>query len=300
GDGKLVESCSLDRACDVDLDLHVLLVALEGRAPEVAAGAEAEGRREELLDLPHSERDEELLLLLGEAEGRLALLASKGPDEADVDDERGADRLSGRVIDREDGLTRGRLAETVKLHARAIDAPSAESLEVRRQSAGDFDLPLGEEHAVHERVRIDLEDALEHVPPLLRRRVRLRASGQDDAELGDEVGLELAVPLRAIGLQRSAVQKVGRSDAVALSEARDDGLALVARELVVLESTRHAADVGHAAEVIDEVEIVGAALADCLEVVGHARRTVDDADVLGTAVLTGGLVDDVANLGEAG
>src|SRR5690606_28126143 len=38
GDGKLVESCSLDRVCDVDLDLHVLLVALEGRAPEVAAG----------------------------------------------------------------------------------------------------------------------------------------------------------------------------------------------------------------------------------------------------------------------
>src|SRR5690606_34247173 len=175
GDGKLIESCGLARICNVDLDLDVLLVALEGRVPEVATGSEAERRREELLDLPQSERDEELLLLLGETERRLALLASKGPDEADVDDERGADRLSGRVIDREDRLTRGRLAEPVELHARAIDAPSAESLEVRRQGAGDFDLPLGEEHAVNERVRIDLEDALEHFPPLLRRRVRLGA-----------------------------------------------------------------------------------------------------------------------------
>src|SRR5690606_40286632 len=95
----------------VDLELDFIGAALQGRVAEVAAGAEAEGRREELLDLPERECDEKLLLLLGESKLRVLAFdlfrSPKRANETDVDDECGADGLRGRVIDREDRLARG-------------------------------------------------------------------------------------------------------------------------------------------------------------------------------------------------
>jgi hypothetical protein len=42
GDGQLIEASILDRLRDVDLNLDLLLVAVERRATEVAAGPKAE------------------------------------------------------------------------------------------------------------------------------------------------------------------------------------------------------------------------------------------------------------------
>src|SRR5581483_1155385 len=78
--GLLGKSCSLDCWTDVDIELDLLLVAREGRASQMTAGPEAEGRREELLDLPERERDEKLLLLLRKADRVLALPAPKRAD----------------------------------------------------------------------------------------------------------------------------------------------------------------------------------------------------------------------------
>src|SRR5581483_7231429 len=75
--GLLAKSGLLDCSINVDIELDVPLVARELRASQMTAGAEAEGRREKPLDLPQGQRDEELLLLLREAERGLALLAPK-------------------------------------------------------------------------------------------------------------------------------------------------------------------------------------------------------------------------------
>src|SRR5690606_40870601 len=148
----------------------------------------------------------------------------------------------------------------------------------------------------------------EDVPPLIRRRMRLLASGQDDAEPLYEVTLKrerLVLPVFVrlgclnVSFQDSAFEEVRGRYAMALGEARDDDLAAL-RWLLALCRVRDAADVGHAREVIHKIEIVCAALADRFEVVGHTRGAVDDADVLGSAALARGFVNDVADLGEPG
>ena len=105
--------------------------------------------------------------------GRITVLPPERTDEAYIKDERRADRFRSGIIGRKDRLPRSSLAEPVELYARAIHTTRAKSLEVSCKCARDLDLPFSKQNTVDKGIRVDLENTLVNVPPLLGWRVCL-------------------------------------------------------------------------------------------------------------------------------
>jgi len=137
---------------------------------------------------------------------------------------------------------------------------------VRGEHPGDLDLPFSEQDSVDQGVRIELEDGLENAPPSMGRRmsdrlaitlnpeVRRLRKLVTEALLGDRIIVADTLAAFPIPLPiLPSAEEIVRGDAVALGQARDDDLALLARQLAIGEIAGDAADVRHPVEFLEEI-----------------------------------------------